>query len=309
MKVAFLYGGQGSQEVGMGYDFYENEKIAKDFYDNIKIDKDIKKLSFNSDKETLKNTENTQVVLVAFDILVTKILNGNKIYPDAVAGLSIGEFGALYASEVLKEEDVLKISEFRGEKMKNASKNIDTAMFAVMGVSEEELEKICKKNSDDINFVSISNLNTKNQIVISGERKSVLKAVEDIKTLGKRAIELNVSGPFHTKYMEDVSSSLKKYFKEIEFSKEKIDVYYNLLGNKNKDSLDTKEIMVRQVSECVRFEDILRNMIKDGIDTFIEIGYFGVLKGFIKKIDRGVKVYSISDYDSYKELLREIKDE
>lgn len=300
MKVGFLYGGQGSQVAGMGLDFYEKEDIARDYYNSINIDKDVRKLSFFSSEEEIKITENTQVVLIAFQVMITKMLKSIGIKPDAAAGLSIGEFSALYAAGVLSDKDTLKIANFRGKVMTYISKNMECAMYAVMGMTEKELEDICTQ-SEEKGKVYISNLNTKNQIVISGEKSACLKAVELIENIGKRAVPLKVSGAFHTEYMNEASEKLREYFKDTEFKNENINVYFNLLGTKNM-GMDIREIMALQVKRRVRFEDIIRNMINDGIDTFIEIGYGNIIKGFIKKIDRNVKVHSVSDYKSFEEL-------
>lgn len=304
MKLGFLYSGQGSQKVEMGKDFYENEKLAKDFYDGVNLEKDIKKLSFYSDEIEISKTENTQIILIAFQIMISNLLEKNNINPEAVSGLSIGEFAALYKSGVLSSEDTLKIAEFRGKKMSEVSDYIETSMYAIMGSEEKEINRILEKYSNKENFASISNINTKGQIVISGERKVVESSVEELKTLGSRAIKLKVSGPFHTKYMENVSKDLKEYFKNIDFLEEKIPVYYNFLGNK-KTKENIKDLMTEQVKSTVRFEEDLRNMIDDGIDTFIEIGYSNILKGFVRKIDKSIKVYSISDYKSYLDFLKE----
>lgn len=304
MKIAFVYGGQGSQEVAMGYDFYKEEEYSKKFYDSIKSSKDIKELSFFSDENEIKKTENTQVIMVAFQAMITDLLIENNIKPSFVSGLSIGEFSALYAADIINKEELLSIADYRGEEMKKASANIKTSMYAVIGLDEEKIEDICKKVSIDNKKVSISNINTKNQIVISGEESAVNSAVEEIEKLKARTIKLNVSGPFHTEYMLDVSKKLEEYFENIEFKEEKIPVYYNYLGNK-KTTENTKDLMTKQVSSTVRFKEDLENMINDGVDIFIEIGFSNVIKGFIKKIDRKVKVYSISTYDTFKELLKE----
>lgn len=308
MKVAFLYGGQGSQKSKMGLDFYENSEVAKKYYDSININKDVKELSFFTDEEVLKQTENTQVVLVAFQIMVTKLLESKGIVADAVAGLSIGEYGALYASGVLSDEDALKVAELRGEAMKKSSENIDTLMYAIMGSTEEVVREVVEKNSSELNFTSISNLNCPGQIVISGEKSSVLSSVDQLKELGCRAIELKVSGPFHTEYMKQASEELEHIFKGINFKEEKIDLYYNLLGRK-RDGEDIKEIMTNQVMQAVRFEDALKNMLEDGVDEFVEIGFNNVIKGFMKKIDRKIKVSTISTYEDYLKFVEEYKGE
>lgn len=304
MKLGFLYSGQGSQEVEMGKDFYENEDLAREFYNNINLEKDIKKLSFYSDEIDISKTENTQIILIAFQIMISDLLEKNNINPDAVAGLSIGEFAALYKSGVLSSEDTLKIAEFRGRKMSEISKHIDTSMYAVIGSKEEEINRVLEKYNNDKNFASISNINTKGQIVISGEKSIVDLAVIELKNLGKKAIKLKVSGPFHTDYMKYVSEDLNEYFENIDFFNEEIPVYYNFLGNKRNNE-NIKYLMTKQVKSTVRFEEDLKNMIDDGVDTFIEIGYFNILKGFVRKIDKNIKVYSISTYKTYLDFLKE----
>ncbi|RVU54833.1 ACP S-malonyltransferase [Anaerosphaera multitolerans] len=308
MKIAFLYGGQGSQKPGMGLDFYENSQAAKEFYDSIDIEKNVKELSFFSDEKTLKETENTQVALVAFQIMVTKLLKEKGISPDATAGLSIGEYGALYSSGVLRAEDALKIAEFRGEAMKKSSENIDTLMYAIVGSSEDIVSEVVTKHSDEKNFASISNLNCPGQIVISGERSAVLASVESLKEMGSKAIELKVSGPFHTEYMKDAAKELENFFKTVDFKVETVDMYYNLTGKQRSDE-DVKEMMIKQVMRTVRFEDALKNMVKDGVDLFVEIGFNNVLKGFMRKVDRKIKVSTISTYDEYLKFVEEIQGE
>lgn len=306
MKPAFLYGGQGSQVPGMGHDFYEKEPLAKEFYDAISLEKDVKELSFFSGKEVLQQTNNTQVVLVAFQIMVTKLLKEKGIIPKATAGLSIGEYGALYAADVLNEKDALRIAEFRGNAMEECSRNIETEMYAILGTSEEEVsEELIHWNSGE-KFAEISNLNCPGQVVISGEKAVVLGVVDTLKSKGKKALPLKVSGPFHTKYMAPAQVQLQGFFEEIEFQNEKTPVYYNVLGKKRSGE-PIKELMTNQVSEAVRWQESIENMLQDGIDEFIEIGFNRVIRGFIKKIDRKAKIYSIATHDDFIHLLEEIR--
>lgn len=302
MKICFLYGGQGSQQEKMGYDFYLKNEIVKSFYDGVKIEKSIMDY-FNMNEDNLKKTDNAQMALILYEIALTKLLK-ERIKPSATAGLSIGEYAALYCAGILSEKDTVDIAQFRGKEMLKAM-DFESKMCAVMKTEEEELVKICNKSSLNNEIVEISNINTKNQIVISGHINAVNRALKELEKENKKTVELNVKGAFHTKYMNSVEESLRNYFKELDFKNSETDLYYNLTGNIETDNI--KEIMAKQVSQCVRFKDIINNLLNDGYDTFIEIGYSKVLNGFIKKINRNVKVYSISDYESYEQFIKEFK--
>lgn len=164
-----------------------------------------------------------------------------------------------------------------------------------------------EKLSDDKNKVEIANLNCPGQIVISGEASKVEESIKELKEAGaRRAIPLNVSGPFHTSYMEPVAKELEEVFKEYDFYDEKIPVVYNLLGSVRNNE-DIKTIMTKQVKSTVKFQESIEYMISQGVDTFIEIGFGDVIKGFLKKIDRKLKVYSINNIESIKAFEKEFK--
>ncbi|MDL2310665.1 ACP S-malonyltransferase [Peptostreptococcaceae bacterium OttesenSCG-928-C18] len=302
MKIGFLYGGQGSQQEQMGKDLYENYSDVKDFYDSINIDFDIKDYSFNKDLATISKTRYTQPIMVAFQISVTKILKDMGIKPDYTAGLSIGEYSALEASGVIKEVEAVEIAEKRGLAMESASKSIDTGMVAVLGMDISVIDKVTKEVSDKNGKVEIANINCPGQVVISGEAKTVAKAVEKLKKAGaRRTIPLNVSGPFHTSYMEPASKELVEIFKDYEFKREEVPVVYNLLGSV-KTTEDIKDIMINQVKSSVRFQESIEYMASQGVDTFVEIGFGDVIKGFLKKIDRKLKVYSANNIETINAL-------
>ena len=228
------------------------------------------------------------------------------ITPDYTAGLSIGEYSSLVAAKVLKPSDAVEIASIRGKAMTKASEKINTGMVAVMGSDIETIDEVVRSISDKKDKVEIANLNCPGQVVISGEEGKVKEAVEILKEKGaRRAIPLNVSGPFHTSYMEPVSKELIELFKNYEFSNEEIPVVYNLLGNIRKDE-DIKEIMSKQVMSSVKFQESIEYMISQGVDTFIEIGFGDVIKGFLKKIDRKLKVYSVNNLETIKFLEEEL---
>ncbi len=309
MKLGFLYGGQGSQKEGMGKDLYENYTDIKEFYNNINLDFDIKEYSFNKDLESISRTKYTQPIMVAFQVAVTKVLKDIGINPDFTAGLSIGEYSALVASSVLKPQDAVSIAGKRAKAMEAASEGINTGMVAVLGMDILTIDEVVRNLSTEKDMVEIANLNCPGQVVISGEEKLVEKAVEELKEKGaRRAIPLNVSGPFHTSYMESASKELREIFKEYEFQNEEVPVVYNLLGSTRKNE-EIKEIMINQVKSPVKFQESVEYMISQGVDTFIEIGFGDVIKGFLKKIDRKVIVYSANDVETIKALKEELSNE
>lgn len=306
MKIAFVYGGQGSQVEGMGYDLYIEYPFIKEFYNSIKINFPLKELSFNGDLDTISKTEYTQPIMLAFQIAVTKVLEFHGIKPDIVLGLSLGEYSGLYAAEVLKEGELIKTIQYRSREMKKAGEGLDSKMLAVFSHDVEYIDKLCKKNSNSNNFVQISNINTKGQIVISGHEDLVSKVGEKLKDEGYKTMELNTSGPFHTSYMDKVSLNLKDYFNDIEFKKPSIPIIYNLYGDFREGEC-IKDIMSKQVNHPVLFKNSLEKLLEQNPDLIIEIGYKNTIKGFIKRIDKKAKVLSINTVQSIEELIKEVE--
>ena len=302
MKIALLFSGQGSQKENLGLDIYNSNKLAKKIYDKIDELNGVKQLFYLTD-DILKDTKNAQTMIVSFQIMVLEMLKNIKF--DAVCGHSVGEFAALYASGVLSLEDTINIIEKRKKFMSDASNKLDSKMYAVMGIEEEELKNILKIYSDDEHFVQISNINTQGQIVISGHIDCIQKVLRELDNFGKKYIELNVSGPFHTKYMKLAEDGLLELFNKIEFNMPKKDLYLNYTGKKYS-SGNLKEIMSKQVTNTVLFRQNIENMISDGVEIFIEIGHGKTLSKFIKKIDRNKKIYSIEDVNSLNIVLGEL---
>ena len=312
MKICFLYGGQGSQKTGMGKDLYENYPVFKEFYDSLSTNFDLKDYSFNQSDEEISKTQYTQPLMVAFQIGITKILKDKVINPDIVGGLSIGEYSALYTSGVITDKDAILIAEKRGIAMSNSS-DVKCKMMAIVGAPVDLVRDVCEKVSEKTGYpVQISNLNCPGQIVIAGEENAIDEVVLILKENKiRKIIQLNVSGAFHTLYMQNASAELENIFKDIEFSVPKIDLGLNVDGKiydvskYTKD--DIKNIMVKQVKSTVYFEEELRNMISNGVDIFVEIGFSSVIKGFLKKIDSEKKVYEVYSVETLENFVNEMK--
>lgn len=306
MKIAFIYNGQGSQVENLGKDIYDKYEYVKDFYNSIDISFDLKDYSFNKSLEEISKTRYTQAILLAYQISVTDILKKNNIYPSYALGLSLGEYSALYASEVLTKEDSLKIIDYRSKYMSDVEKKIDSSMLAIFTEDIKKIEAICKVLTKDNKKIEISNINTVGQIVVSGNKT----LIEEIRTYLKiekiKSIKLNTSGPFHTSYMNEVEDKLYNLFKNIEFKSEKVPVIYNYTANFLDD--DIKKIMSRQVSNTVLFKDSLEKLLNEDIDLVIEIGYGNIIKNFLKKIDRKVKVLTCSSLLEIENTIRKVKE-
>lgn len=306
MKVAFLYGGQGSQISAMGKELYSNYPEISKFYDSIELDFPLKEYSFEGELDLISQTEWTQPIMVAFQIAITKILKDRGITPDVVLGLSLGEYGALYGAEVIDSKTILELVRYRGLKMAEASKNIESLMLAILSDDLDYIESICEEVSGEKGLVQISNLNTKGQIVISGEKKAVSKVGQILKKERIKVIPLRTSGAFHTSYMDDVSGKLRDVFKNIEFKEAKVPIIHNLYGE-YRENVDIGEALSKQVNHRVLFKNSLEELIGFNIDLYIEIGYKGVIKGFMKRLDKSAKVYEVNSKKTIDELLKEVE--
>ena len=303
MKIAFIYGGQGSQVEGMGQDLYIEYPFIKEYYDSIDLDFPLKKLSFEGDLDTISKTEYTQPIMLAFQIAITKILESYGLKPDIALGLSLGEYSALYAVEVLDEYELLEVIQYRSKEMSKASKGLDSKMLAIFSDDVERIDGLCKEISESHRFVAVSNINTKGQIVISGDGQLVSEVGGKLKDEGYKVMKLNTSGPFHTPYMDGVSKKLGEYFKDMEFRPPKVPIIYNLYGDFEEDA-DIKAIMARQVNNPVLFKQSLERLMDENLDLIIEIGYKNTIKGLIKRIDGKAKVLSVNTVQSIEELIK-----
>jgi len=307
MKTVFLYAGQGSQTVGMGKDFYEEYEVYREFIDHIQTEKDFKTIMHEGPLEELSKTENTQACMAMFAAGVTKLLEKGGIMPDAAGGLSLGEYGALYVAGVFDANEYVKLTAFRGARMAKAAEGLSCAMSAILGADRQTVQETVEAYNKD-SYVTIANYNCPGQYVICGEEQAVVEVEALLKEKGaKRCIRLNVSGPFHTKFMKQAGEELGSYFKNMKFEKPAIPVVLNYTGDFYDGEADLKELLVKQVQNSVHMEDGLKKLIEAGACDFIEIGPGNALSGFLKKTAKSmgasVNVTSISTVKDLKNIL------
>lgn len=307
MKIVFLYAGQGSQRVGMGKDMYEEFAQYRDVIDSVELSWDFRKLMEEGPLEELSLTEYTQPCMAAFAAGVTNVLKTNGIVPDAACGLSLGEYGALHVADVMDAQTYIHITAFRGKVMADAAKGHDCCMSAVLGAEAEVVEKACAACAEK-GFLTLANYNCPKQYVICGDEEAVSAAEAYLKEAGaKRCVRLNVSGPFHTKYMEPAAKALREKLDGITLNAPAIPVVLNVTGDYFHKDQDIKELLERQVRSSVHFEESLTKLMKDGADTFIEIGPGGSLGGFAKKtakaLGKEIQVFSIDTAQDLRKII------
>lgn len=300
-KIAFIYPGQGAQTPGMGQDFYQQTEIGRQVYDLASdlLGFSVPDLCF-AENDRLDITEYTQAAMVTTSIAMTKVLADKGVKADVAAGLSLGEYCALYAAGVMNEADAIRTVRQRGILMQEAVPVGIGAMAAVLAMDAGAIEAVLA----DIDGVQIANYNCPGQIVISGKKEAVETACEQLKAAGaKRTIMLNVSGPFHSGMLTGAGEELAKVLETVEVHNPQIPYVANVTAAYVTDAAEVKPLLTRQVSSSVRWQQSVEAMLADGVDTFIEIGPGKTLAGFMKKIDRTAKVHNIEKLADIEKLL------
>ena len=309
-KTAYIFPGQGSQIVGMGKDFFERFKEAKNVYKNADdvLGCSISDICFNGDAEKLNTTKNTQPAILTTSLAILEVLK-SRFSEDisATAGHSLGEYGSLYLAEVLPLETVIKITSERAKLMNEAAESTEGGMAAVLGLTGENVLKGLDELSRE-GIISVANYNCPGQTVITGEKKLIEKSTEIFKNLGaKRVVPLAVSGAFHSGLMGSAADKFAETIKDIPFSDAKIPVYENIDGVKILSGAELKQRLPKQICSSVMWTQTVENMIKDGINTFVEIGSGKVLSGLVKKINQEVKIYNINSIETLESTIKELK--
>lgn len=302
-KIAFIYPGQGAQAVGMGADFYEKSPLSKAVFDQASevVSLDLKKLCFE-ENDLLNKTEYTQVAMVTACLAMTRAVEAMGLHADMTAGLSLGEYCAIAVAGGMCDLDAIRTVRARGIFMEHAAPEGTGAMSAVLGLDAGVIEDVLR----DREGVSIANYNCPGQIVITGEEKAVSAAGEALKEAGaRRVIPLKVSGPFHCELLKGAGEKLGQALEAVGLQPFSIPYVTNVTAGYVTEPDSVKELLVRQVFSSVRWQQCVEAMIRDGVDTFVEIGPGKTLTGFLKKIDRSVKALHVEKAEDLETVRKE----
>ena len=298
-KIAFLFPGQGSQAVGMGKDLYLNSIAAREVFDEIDdtLGRKLSTMMFEGPEDELRQTENTQPAILATSVAAWRAMEeatGILQVPNATAGHSLGEYSALAVAGVLSITDAVKLVLERGRLMQGACDERPGGMAAIIGLDEVTAEEICRESG-----AQMSTINTEQQIILAGDHHSLAMAIDIASARGaKKAIPLQVGGAFHSGLMSPAQEGLNAMIDSLNFH----DPVVPLIGNVTAKSLNTadevKEELRMQLTSCVQWNNTVKFMLNDGIDTFYEIGHGKILSGMVKRIERRANISNIGDFES-----------
>ena len=304
-RIAFIFPGQGAQVCGMGQDFYEQTETGKKIFDKASglLGFSMPELWFEKN-DRLDITEYTQAAMVTAGIAMMRVLEEKGIKPDVAAGLSLGEYCALAAAGVMSDEDAICTVRQRGILMQEAVPVGEGAMAAILALDAAAIEAV----TGAMEGVWIANYNCPGQIVISGKKAAVEEACEKLKAAGaKRALLLNVSGPFHSGMLTVAGEKLAQVLADVEIYTPRIPYVANVNAQFVTTAEPVKDLLTRQVSSSVRWQQSVEAMINDGVDTFIEIGPGRTLAGFMKKISKEVKTMNVEKLEDIEKVVEALK--
>lgn len=313
MKLAVIFPGQGSQYIGMGKDLYTNYPAAREVFQEADevLAFPLSKLIFEGPEEELNKTVNTQPAILTASIACWRVLaleEGFSIKPVAAAGHSLGEFSALVAVGALSFADAVALVRKRGQLMQEAAPLGTAGMAVILGLENEKVVEVCREASA-VGVVEPANFNCPGQIVISGSKPALEKAMELAKAAGaKRAIALAVSGPFHSSLMKPAAEGLALELAKITVKDPQVPVMANAIAEYLRDQAGIRENLIKQVSCSVRWEESIRAMAASGITSFVEIGPGKVLSGLVKKITKEVLILNVEDKASLEKTLANLKE-
>jgi len=307
-KYAFIFPGQGAQKTGMGKDLYENSPAAKRVFETADkvLGYSISDLCFNGSEEDLMKTINSQPCILTVSLAALEALREKSdISAACTAGHSLGEYAALYTAGAVDLETVFKLIQKRAFLMNEAAERTSGSMAAVLGLDDETVINITK----DLNNVYVANFNSPGQVVITGDKEEINNNLDKFKNAGaKRVIPLSVSGAFHSPLMESAGKEFVGFVNQFDFQNSNIPVYTNVDANAETEGLEFKQKLPKQICSSVLWTQTIRNIEKEGITNFIEIGPGKVLAGLNKKINPELNTLNIYDYESLMNTLSIIEE-
>ena len=293
MKIGFIFGGQGSQIVGMGQDVYDNYPSAKRIFDLANCDFDVKDVCFNGPQERLNQTQYTQPSLLITSLAIAEALRSEGILADVCAGLSLGEYSALCYAKALEVDQAIEVVVKRGRLMQEALPAYTSGMAAVLSSDLQTIQKIvsvCQKELDEV--LEIANYNSPSQTVISGQRAILDLAIMRLKEATMRVLPLNVSGAFHTSLLKDASQHLNTILQSVSIQEPHVPVLFNVSGEVETDIVDA---LTHQIHSSVQWVKTIEQMQEMGVDVFVEISPKNTLDKLVKQIIPDARVFTVSD--------------